>query len=266
MNILHHKSWHIRNKRNIDRVRRDEEKHAKEQNDLNERHATAERERLYNTLRGKSSSVTEDMTNALLPSSKNNSHGDSSINVERQKELEEQDENLKFKLGAIQNLGQSDLKRKKPLWYNVKPSDKMAEDHDYDVEERRLNKRLFDDPIKNIPRSCLNSRHDKPGSNRLKPRDELIGRPSASEVVQISDDEGQPKPKKSKKSKKEKKSKKSKKSKKEKRSRKHSTSSDDDSDKEDMQAKMQMLRAQRLAREKSAREQAEFIRSKKSMF
>ena len=86
MNILHHKSWHIRNKRNIDRVRRDEEAHAQKQDDLNKRHARAERERLHNELRGDKNAV-----NSLLPSAQAATHGDVSINIERERELKERD-------------------------------------------------------------------------------------------------------------------------------------------------------------------------------
>ena len=43
MNILHHKSWHVRNKDNIQRVKRDEEKAAAEENEKKKRAAIAVR-------------------------------------------------------------------------------------------------------------------------------------------------------------------------------------------------------------------------------
>ena len=101
MNILHHKSWHIRNKRNIDRVRRDEEKHAKEQDDLNLRHETANRERLHNELR--SASGQDSAVNSLLPSAKAAHHGEKAMNLERQKELEDRLTEDKKKLGVLKN-------------------------------------------------------------------------------------------------------------------------------------------------------------------
>lgn len=113
MNILHHKSWHIRNKRNIDRVRRDEEEHARKQDDLNKRHARADRERLHNELRGDKNAV-----NSLLPSAQAATHGDVSINIERERELKERDLAFAKKIGIKQNLGHTDLHRKKELWYS----------------------------------------------------------------------------------------------------------------------------------------------------
>merc|ERR1711879_403865 len=102
----------------------------------------------------------------------NATHGDVSINIERERELKERDLAFAKKIGIKQNLGHTDLHRKKELWYNR--DTRPGEDNDEEEEARLKNKRLRDDPMARIPREfrSLESRNNKSIVKREDVRDE----------------------------------------------------------------------------------------------
>merc|ERR1712127_982093 len=243
MNILHHKSWHIRNQRNIDRVRRDEEAHAAKTDDLNKRHERADRERLHNELRGDTKAV-----NSLLPSSQAATHGDVSTDVDREREVQERDLAFYKKIGIKQNLGHTDLHRKKPLWYMgaIRP----GEDNDEEQNTRLKNKRLRDDPMSRVPREyrSLESRNNK----SIIKREDLRNSDEDCKILE------------KKRSKKEKKSKKSRKKRKKSKKCIELSSSSDSSSEDDAvkDAKLAEMRRKRLVRENRERMKADDIRAR----
>jgi len=212
--------------------------HEAKEADLKKRHDQAERERTHNLLRND-----KDAVNALLPSARTAAHGDNTINVDREKELKDVDEEWKKKMGIKQNLGHSYVHRKKDIWYNQ--YDRPGEGLDDDDEKRLRNKRLREDPLASIPREFRNTGLKKSSSSAVK------GEARSSDDCVIVDSK-----------KKKKKSKKEKKKKKKKHKKSYSSDSDSSDDGTANRAKMAELRKQRLAREAKARRHAEELRSR----
>ncbi|CAL1534494.1 unnamed protein product, partial [Lymnaea stagnalis] len=134
MNILPHKSWHVRTKKNIERVRKDEEKAAEEEKEKQRRISLAEQEARTKFLRVKAQSKWVTNTsdaNAVVQSSVTKSAtipglGDkqehinffkdiedgvslAGKNKEHEKEKKQEQEQLEKKIGLLTYLGQSTL-------------------------------------------------------------------------------------------------------------------------------------------------------------
>ncbi|XP_054917895.2 leukocyte receptor cluster member 1 homolog isoform X2 [Dermacentor andersoni] len=126
MNILPKKSWHVRTKRNIDRVRKDEALAAQEEKELQRRIQLAESEARINFLRGKlkgegqeqfdfekaaTAEVATDLTSGGhfnffkdVEKAERNLH---SKNEDREKEKKTEVEEYEKKIGLLTYLGQS---------------------------------------------------------------------------------------------------------------------------------------------------------------
>ncbi|CAN7991765.1 unnamed protein product [Ixodes hexagonus] len=123
MNILPKKSWHVRTKRNIDRVRKDEALAAQQEKELQRRIQLAESEARINFLRGKVQSegfdfekaataqVTTDLSSEGhlnffkdIEKAERNIHA---TNPDHEKEKKQEKEEYEKKIGLLTYLGQS---------------------------------------------------------------------------------------------------------------------------------------------------------------
>ncbi|ORZ01730.1 hypothetical protein BCR43DRAFT_487411 [Syncephalastrum racemosum] len=163
MNILPHKSWHVYNKKNIERVRKDEAKAKEEEDKQAKRAAKAESEARLTQLRerararlseggeGSSSALVvrqEEHINLFKPEE------DEAGNEERQKEQREKDQAWDRKVTMY--LDQSVHDKERP-WYAKKEYDKYGhlkkhKSKDNDDDKRRKRKHhnrieLDDDPL-----------------------------------------------------------------------------------------------------------------------
>nr|XP_022338705.1 leukocyte receptor cluster member 1 homolog [Crassostrea virginica] len=189
MNILHHKSWHVRNKNNIERVRRDEEKAALEEKEKQRKIALAEQEARTEYLRLKSRKRIEDAgeSSKQLDEGKTEEHGESAVstygagalsddiysgkhinffketdgvvvsdkkNTEHEAEKKKEQEEWEKKVGILTYLGQSSNETS-ASWYNQRKRkhDDVEEEEDYEKKKRKeKNRKLQDhlDPIRQM--------------------------------------------------------------------------------------------------------------------
>ncbi|KAK0054181.1 leukocyte receptor cluster member 1 [Biomphalaria pfeifferi] len=146
MNILPHKSWHVRTKKNIEKVRRDEEKAALEEKEKQRRQALADQEARTDLLRlrasgksGKHDKISSDVTKDVVVYESDGKrehinffkdiedglkHGK---NREHEAEKKQEQEEFEKKIGLLTYLGQS-TKEVEP-WYlkNISKSSKESE-------------------------------------------------------------------------------------------------------------------------------------------
>ncbi|KAL3268074.1 hypothetical protein HHI36_007203 [Cryptolaemus montrouzieri] len=158
MNILPKKRWHVRNKDNIARVRRDEAKAAEEENERKQRLKQAEREAKTNLLRDKArlrvgckdfislSEKTEDEFSGHINffQELEDGHEESNRkNKEHEKEKKEEIEKYEKQIGYLTYLGQDTNEALgKKNWYDQAPIRESDKD-----EELNLKSKVKDDPL-----------------------------------------------------------------------------------------------------------------------
>lgn len=165
MNILPKKSWHVRNKDNIERVRRDEEKAAEEEKEREKRIAIAESEARTELLRKKSRQHQHETSDELdLPATSAPQHrhinffedlehgklGGKNAEYEEEKRLEK--EKQEKAIGLLTYLGQGsvELEANKP-WY-FKPPEKRKSNDDRLRDEVDAKKKHASDPMSKMNR------------------------------------------------------------------------------------------------------------------
>ncbi|XP_059162100.1 leukocyte receptor cluster member 1 homolog [Physella acuta] len=147
MNILPHKSWHVRTKKNIERVRKDEENAASEEKEKQRRIALAEQEARTALLRAKNQSKSKDLncksldihnsTTSSEVASKSSSRGESGSipkehinffkeiedglikqgsNKDNEAEKKHEKDQFEKKIGLLTYLGQSAQESKGSPW------------------------------------------------------------------------------------------------------------------------------------------------------
>ncbi|CAI5437697.1 unnamed protein product [Caenorhabditis angaria] len=201
MNILHHKSWHVRTKANMQRVRRDEAKAAEEEQRILDRQIQAENERRIGVLRQRA----EQKVNSLFGESSSEAAGTSSRDVcisdetghvnlfqdlereerknlgtgnkeyeeEKAKEKREWESKMGIQVYFAENT--NDLDKKKE-WYETMPMRKAPDKQKtkkYDEDsfaDRRIEKRKREDSDSEVEKKKKKKKHKKEKKKKKKHR------------------------------------------------------------------------------------------------
>lgn len=261
MNILPHKSWHVRTKKNIARVRKDEKEAAEKELERLKRVGRAENEAKLSILRAKVIGLIKEPNepqNAIKESIQiQDVHVNLFSNLEEgeivsekknsEHELEKKTEQEKYEkqIGYLTYLGQDTNEAlKKQDWYATMPS--RTKDHN--IEEIDYRTKLSNDPLQVMEKFVGKSTMFSPTLNIEKPK-----MPSKYESVLKG------LLKKDKKRSREEKSHKSKKHKRRKKHKKESKQSSNDDDDVEQQMKLKQLKI--LREERIKREQKEKLRA-----
>ncbi|KAK9502445.1 hypothetical protein O3M35_011224 [Rhynocoris fuscipes] len=165
MNILPHKSWHVRTKANIARVRRDEAKAAEEEKLRQKRIELAEKEARTNLLRERARSkydgrASADSDSCDIQSGAPDKHinffeelekGEANIvkgNRDYEQEKKEEQEKYEKKIGYLTYLGQDTVESTGNIsWFNKLP-ERLT--NNKDNTEVNIDKKALIDPINKL--------------------------------------------------------------------------------------------------------------------
>ena len=149
MNILPKKSWHVRTRKNIEKVRKDEAQAAEEENRRQERIRVAEREARTHFLRKKARGQTnqdDDDQSTDIFHGVNHGQGDKRINEEHCKEEKKKKEDWEQKVGILTYLHKKDSDVDSP-WYLKSHEDRITSSKKNDQE---TNAHDMEDPLQDM--------------------------------------------------------------------------------------------------------------------
>lgn len=184
MNILPHKSWHVRTKRNIERVRRDEAQARADQEETQRRVLLAEQEARTQLLRNKARSENSStVTQHFVPGSSSPKHvnifegaedSKDNKNVEHEQELKQEKEKWEKKIGLLQVLASKDDEETHRPWYlmshevRMKLNDDDANKNivDQSKEMKQIKVKKFHDPLEDMKKYLDVMKHNKGETNK----------------------------------------------------------------------------------------------------
>ncbi|XP_044527003.1 leukocyte receptor cluster member 1 [Gracilinanus agilis] len=194
MNILPKKSWHVRNKDNVARVRRDEAQAREEQRERERRALLAQQEARTDLLRKRARShaptgpgpcVTRegpgpvDLFRELVEEGKGASRGNKEYEEEKRQEQEQREKAL----GVLTYLGQSAAEAQtQPPWYQLPPAPRGTPCSPAPDEKAKSHL----DPLRDLERQLGKKRRKQEGGGRPKEPEKLRPKgPGKSSLEQL---------------------------------------------------------------------------------
>ena len=186
MNILPKKNWHVRTKKNIEKVKKDEAKAAEEERKLQARIDLAEREARINFLRKKAKGTDDAVTDPKrlmvdIFSDAKEGKADKRINVEHEKEEKARKEKWEERVGILTYLHKNNDDVDKP-WYLQPHDTRMTQDQA--AQERKEREKRFVVPLITMNRYLRKMKTTAPGPDRQAKRVKTYeSHPTSSQAV-----------------------------------------------------------------------------------